>query len=129
MMMGLDVVFVFIIPIILVFMLANKMELSTSFFLPLVVYGLIFPICDALFLDPFTLLVYPQYFITFLIGGIGFGLIGLSGKIYPGDLLKSLMIYSFGISIIMINSFNIIPVLYYVVTGDMTPLQQISNFF
>jgi len=129
MMLGLDVAFVFIIPIILVLVLAKKMDLWICFFLPFVIYGLIFPICDALFLNPFALLGYPQYYVSFLIGGVGLGLFGITGKIYSSNFKKSLIVYTFAITITMINSINIILVFYYVLTGDLATLQQIPNFF
>jgi hypothetical protein len=60
---------------------------------------------------------------------VGLGLFGITGKLYSGDFKKSLIVYTIAIAITMINSINIIPVFYYVLTGDMAVLQQIPNFF
>lgn len=125
---GLNILLIFIIPVILVFALTHSMDLLTCFALPLAIYGILFPVCQAFFLDPFALLGYPPYYFVPLIGGIGLGVIGIAGKFRKKRLEKSLVIYSLGISIIMINTANIIPVFWYVVTGDPTPLTQIPNF-
>lgn len=129
MMLGLDVAFIFIIPVLLVLVSANKMDIRICFFLPFLIYGIIFPICDALFLDPFALLGSPQYYISFLISGVGLGLFGVTGKMYSKNFRISLATFTIAILITMLNSINIIPVFYYVLTGDVAALQQIPNFF
>jgi len=127
-MMGLSIFFVSVLPIVIVFMSAHEMEFKTSFFLPFIIYGLVYPICYAFFLDPLALLIYPEYYITYLIGGVGLGLIGLAGNTYHSEFKKSMIIFTIGMTIMLINAANVIPVFYYVITGDITPLLNISGF-
>jgi|SRR5208337_2770224 len=125
--MGIDVLFIFILPPVILFITADKMDLETSFFLPFIIYGLVYPVCYAFFLDPLALLVYPKYYVPYLIGGIGLGLIGLAGNKYQSEFGKSMIMFTLGITIILLNAVNIIPVFYYVVTGDITPLLSIPD--
>lgn len=125
-MMALDIVFVVLIPFLIVFISADMMKTTTSFFLPLINIGIVFPICDVFFLD-LALLLTPEYFIPFLIGGFGFGLIGLAGNKYHGDFKKSMIFFTIGMMIIVMNFVNFIPITYYVLTGDAMILQLIPG--
>jgi len=125
--MGINILFFFVLPPVILFITANKMDLKTSFFLPFIVYGLVYPVFYAFFLDPRTLLVYPEYYVSYLIGGIGLGLIGLAGNKYQSEFGKSMILFTFGITIILLNAINIIPVFYFVLTGDITPLLSIPD--
>jgi hypothetical protein len=59
--------------------------------------------------------------------GFGFGIIGLAGNKYHCDFKKSIIFFTIGMAVILINSANFIPITYYVLTGDATPLQFISG--
>jgi hypothetical protein len=125
-MMGLAIVFVLIIPIFVIFLSAKTMKPGTSFLLPFVIGGIIFPVCDSFFLDP-GLLLYPPFYLSFLIGGFGYGLIGLSGNYYENDFKKMMIFFTVGMAIILANSVNFIPITYYVLTGDAAVLPLITG--
>lgn len=125
--MATNIFFISILPVVIVFISAEKMDFKTSFFLPFIIKGAIYPITYAFFLDPLALLPYPGYYIGYLIGGIGLGIVGLAGNIYNRKFIKSVILFTIGIAIILMNSVNVIPVFYYVVTGDITPLLKIPN--
>lgn len=125
-MMGLAIVFVLIIPILAIFLSAKLMTPRTSFLLPYLISGICFPVCDSLFLDT-SLLQHLSYFLPFLIGGLGYGFIGLSGNYYHIDFKKSIIIFTAGMGIILLNSVNYIPITYYVLTGDTSVLSLIPS--
>lgn len=125
-MMGLDIVFILLIPTLVIFISADTMRPRTSFFLAFIISGVVFPICDALFLDP-ILMLYPPFFIPFIIMGFGFGLVGFAGNNYHSDIKKSMIIFTMGMSIILINSASFVPIAYYVLTGDATILRLIPS--
>jgi hypothetical protein len=120
-MMGLDLLFVILIPFFIIFISAESMELKKSFVLPAIVVGILFPICDALFLSP-TLLLSPAFYIPFLIGGLGFGFIGLAGNHYHRNFSRSMVFFTIGIGVILLNSATFIPITWYVITGDAAAL-------
>jgi len=128
MMISMTLLFIFIIPILTVFFSMKSVNIRTSFLLPFLVTGLVFPVCDALFLEPFALLTDPLYYIMFLILALGLGLVGIAGNVWPTSAKKSIGILTIGLIIVLLNSMNILPVFYYAITGDMTPLYQIPDF-
>ncbi len=125
-MMGLDVVFLYLIPVLLVFILTDTLEPGMSFLVPFILVGIVFPLCDVIFLDP-TLLLVPEHFVPFLVGGAGLGLIGLAGNYHRREFKKSLVIFTLGIAITLLNSARLLPIPYYVLTGDASSLTLISG--
>lgn len=125
--MGINVLFVSVLPVIIVFFSTDKMDLKTSFLMPFFVRGLIYPVCYAFFFDPFAMLIYPQYYAPYLLGGIGLGLIGLAGNKFHTEFTKSLAFLSLGVAVLLLKAPNIIPISYYIVTGDATPLLDIPQ--
>jgi hypothetical protein len=125
-MMGLDLFFVLLIPFLVIFLSADSMDLKTSFLLPVIVIGFIFPVCDAMFLN-LALLVYPGFYIPLLIGGFGFGFIGLAGNHYHREFTKSILFFTIGMAVILLNSASFIPITYFVITGNPTSLMLIPG--
>jgi len=123
--LAVNVIFVFFLPVVIVFILAERMEQKTSFFLPFFINGFIYPVCYALFLDSPALLLSPNYYITYLIGGVALGLIGLAGNIYRCDFLKSVALFSLGVTIILLKSVNLIPVMFVILIGNIIPIMNL----
>jgi hypothetical protein len=125
-MMGLDLIFVLLIPILVIFISADTLKPAASFLIPFITVGVIFSFCDVVFLDP-ELLFYPDYYLPQIIAGLGFGFIGLAGNKYHADFTKSLFFFTAGMGIVLVNSAAFIPLTYYVLTGDSGILQIISG--
>lgn len=116
-MMGLDLLFIILIPLLVIFISTESMEPKKGFLFPAIVVGILFPLCDALFLNP-ILLLSPAFYTPFLMGGLGFGLIGLAGCHYHRDFFRSIVFFTLGMGVILLNSATFIPITWYVITGD-----------
>jgi hypothetical protein len=125
--MGINVLFVSLLPVIIVFIAADKMDLKTSFFLPFFIRGIVYPVCYAFFFNPFAMLGYPPYYAPYLLGGISLGLIGLAGNKFNTEFTKSMVFFTLGIAVMLLKAPNVIPIFYFVVTGDATPLLNIPE--
>jgi hypothetical protein len=115
--LGAGVLFLLIIPVFLVIEGFRYTTPTVGFFVPLVLYALIFPVLDSLFFDlnKFSDL---SVIIPAVIGGIGFGLIGVGSYHMKKSILNAFMWVTVGTTLIFLSSPTILQAFLYVISGD-----------
>ena len=116
-MQGIAILFAVIVPVFILLDGFQFRPITEGFFVPLVLYAIMFPLFNSLihhenlFLDPMILF-------QGIIGGIGFGLIGLGAFHMKNNVPKTFALATTGITIIFLSTPVILAVFLYVLTGD-----------
>jgi hypothetical protein len=116
-MLGVGILFLFLLPVFLVFEGFHYTTPTVGFFVPLVLYALAFPLLDSLFFDLsrfFDLTV----IIPSIIGGIGFGLIGVGSYHMKRSSLNAFIWATIGTTLIFLSSPEILQAFLYILSGD-----------
>jgi hypothetical protein len=115
--LGAGVLFLLIIPVFLVIEGFRYTTPTIGFFVPFLLYALIFPVLDSLFFDlnKFSDL---SVIIPAVIGGIGFGLIGVGSYHMKKSILNAFMWVTVGTTLIFLSSPTILQAFLYVISGD-----------
>ena len=93
-------------------------SIMAAFFIPLLLYSLMFPLFNSL-ISHINLFFTPAVIIPALIGGLGFGLIGLGAYHLRGGIARSFTLVTAGLTIIFLSSPMILAGFLFVLTGDL----------
>ena len=117
--LGIAIIFAILFPVFILLEGFRYSSILAGFFIPLVLYTLMFPLFGSLvyhinmFLDPSV--VAPA-----LTGGIGFGLIGLAAYHSRHGALRAFALVTAGLTIIFLSSPAILTAFLFVITGNIT---------
>jgi len=118
-MMGVAILFAILVPVFILIEGFRYRSIMAGFFIPLLLYTLMFPLFNSLvyhinlFFNPWTI-------IPALVGGIGFGLIGLGSYHLRNGVSKTFALVTAGVTIIFLSSPMILGIFIYVLTGNLT---------
>jgi hypothetical protein len=115
--LGVGILFLLIIPVFLVIEGFRYTTPTLGFFVPFVLYALVFPVLDSLFFDLNRFLDL-SVIIPSVIGGIGFGLIGVGSYHMKRSFLNACIWATVGITLIFLSSPDILQAFLYVISGD-----------
>lgn len=115
--LGVGILFLLIIPVFLVIEGFRYTTPTLGFFVPFVLYALVFPVLDSLFFDP-TRFLDLSVIIPSVIGGIGFGLIGVGSYHMKRSFLNACIWATVGTTLIFLSSPDILQAFLYVISGD-----------
>jgi hypothetical protein len=105
-MMGLGLLFVFIIPVIITIAGFRHLAPLLAFIIPFMLYAIIVPIFDSLWLQ-YNLLGNPGLIMLKIIGGAGFGIIGIGACRLKENIFFAVIIIVTGILIVLTNAPNL----------------------
>ncbi len=117
--MGLIIVFAILMP---AFMLLEGFRYSSilaGFFVPLVLYALMYPLFVS-FISHANMFLEMSVVAPALVGGIGFGLIGLAAYHSRTAIINAIVLATAGLTIVFLSSPGILTAFLFVVTGDFT---------
>jgi hypothetical protein len=117
---GVAVLFAILVPVFIVLEGFRYASISIGFFVPLALYTFMFPLFNSL-LYHLNLFFNPAVILPAIIGGIGFGLIGLGAYHQKNNVSKTFALVTAGITIIFLSSPMILAGFLYVLTGDLSP--------
>jgi len=115
---GIAIIFAILVPVFIVLEGFQYMAITDCFFVPLVLYACMFALFNSavyhlnLFLDPATL-------VPAVIGGVGFGLIGLGAYHMRNNIPRTFAMATAGITIIFLSSPTVLTAFLYVATGHL----------
>jgi len=115
--LGAGVLFLLIIPVFLVIEGFRYTTPTVGFFVPFILYALVFPVLDSVFFD-LNKFFDPAVIIPAVIGGIGFGLIGVASYHMKKSFLNAFMWAILGTTLIFLSSPTILQAFLYVISGD-----------
>jgi len=119
-MQGIAILFAILVPVFIVLEGFQYTTITAGFFVPLALYAFVFPLFNSL-IRHLNLFLDPAIIIPAIIGGIGFGLIGLGAYHLKNDVTKTFALVTAGITIIFLSSPMILAGFFYVLTGDLSP--------
>jgi len=125
-MQGIAILFAILVPVFIVLEGFQYTSITNGFFVPLIMYILMFSLFNSLihhlnlFLDP--TIIFPA-----VIGGIGFGLIGLGAYHMQKNTSKTFALVTAGITIIFLSTPMILAGFFYVLTGDLSSFPAIIS--
>lgn len=117
--MGAAIIFAILVPVFILIEGFRYSSILAGFFTPLLLYSVMYPLFNSL-LYHINLFLHPATILPALIGGLGFGLIGLGAYHMRGGLARSFALVTAGLTIIFLSTPMILAVFLYVVTGDFT---------
>jgi hypothetical protein len=117
-MMGIAILFAILVPVFILLEGFRYSSIMAGFFIPLLLYALMFPLFNSLIYH-INLFLTPMITIPTIIGGIGFGLIGLGAYHLRSGVSKTFAMVTAGITIIFLSSPMILAVFMYVLTGNL----------
>jgi len=119
-MQGIAILFAVLVPVFIVLEGFQYTTITAGFFVPLALYAFMFPLFNSL-IRHLNLFLDPAIIIPAIIGGIGFGLIGLGAYHLKNNVTKTFALVTAGITIIFLSSPMILAGFLYVLTGDLSP--------
>jgi hypothetical protein len=114
---GLAILFIIFIPVFLVIEGFKYTTPSAGFFIPLFLYALTIPLFDS-FLLHMNLLIDPSVVVPQVIGGIGFGIIGVGSYNLKRSVLVCFICATVGLTLIFLSAPHILQSFLYVISGD-----------
>lgn len=127
--LGFGIIFNTIIPILLAYTHFGRMGFWIGVNALFISYGMLYPIFNAALLGSIALLCEVTYIVPLMVGGLGLAFIGCGSCFSRVDRVLSRTCVTCGMMIFILRAPNVIPVSYFVFTGDDTILQLIPNFF
>jgi hypothetical protein len=115
---GAAIIFAILVPVFILLEGFRYSSITAGFFIPLLLYTLMFPLFNSLIYH-LNLFLNPAVIIPAIIGGIGFGLIGLGAYHMRNGLSKTFALVTAGITIIFLSSPMVLAVFLYVLTGNL----------
>jgi hypothetical protein len=115
---GLAILFAILVPVFILLEGFRYSSIMTGFIIPLLLYTLMFPLFNSLVYHV-NLFFNPAIIIPALIGGIGFGLIGLGAYHLRSGVSKTFALVTAGLTIIFLSSPMVLAVFLYVLTGNL----------
>lgn len=116
--MGIAILFAILIPVFILLEGFRYNSIMAGFFIPLLLYALMFPLFNSLIYH-LNMFLSPTIIIPAIIGGIGFGMIGLGAYHLRSGVSKTFALVTAGLTIIFLSSPMILAVFLYVLTGDL----------
>jgi hypothetical protein len=116
--MGIAILFAILFPVFILLEGFRYSSILAGFFIPLVLYTLMFPLFNSL-VSRMNLFLDPMVIIPAFIGGIGFGLIGLGAYHSRRGILRTFALVTAGLTIIFLSSPTILSVFLFVITGNV----------
>ena len=117
-MMGAAILFAILVPVFILLEGFRYSSIMAAFFMPLLIYTLMFPLFNSL-ISHINLFFSPVIIIPAIIGGIGFGLIGLGAYHLRGGVAKTFALVTAGLTIIFLSSPMVLAGFLFVLTGDL----------
>ena len=118
-MQGIAILFAILVPVFIILEGFQDISITNGFFVPLALYAIMFPLFNSL-IHHLNLFFDPAIIIPALIGGIGFGLIGLGAYHLNRNGAKTFALVTAGITIIFLSTPAILAGFLYVFTGDLS---------
>jgi hypothetical protein len=118
-MMGVAVLFAILVPVFILIEGFRYGSIMAGFFIPALVYTLMFSLFNSLIYH-LNLFFNPAIVIPAIIGGIGFGLIGLGAYHMRSGVSKTFALVTAGLTIIFLSSPMVLALFLYVLTGNLT---------
>jgi hypothetical protein len=115
-MRGFFILFMLFVPVFLVMEGFRHSTPTAGFFIPLFVYALAYPLFESMLLH-LNLFFNPDVIVPSVIGGIGFGIIGVGSYHFKRDILLSFVLATAGITIIFLVSPGVFLEFQYLVSG------------
>ena len=116
---GIAILFAILVPVFILLEGFRYNSIMAGFFIPLALYALMFPLFNSL-LYHLNLFLDPTVIVPALIGGFGFGLIGLGAYHMRNGVSKTFALVTAGVTIIFLSSPMILGVFLFVLTGNLT---------
>jgi hypothetical protein len=118
-MMGIGVLFAILVPVFILLEGFRYSSIMAGFFIPLLLYSLMFPLFNSLIYH-LNLFFDPAIILPALIGGLGFGLIGLGAYHMRHGVSKTFALVTAGMTIVFLSSPMVLGVFLFVLTGNLT---------
>lgn len=116
---GLAILFVVFIPVLLVIEGFQNSNPAAGFFIPLLLYALTIPLFDSI-LAHINFLTEPSVIVPQVIGGIGFGIIGIGSYSLKRSWFTCVVCMTAGLTLVFLSAPDIFQSLVYVVYGTDT---------
>ncbi len=117
-MMGAAILFAILVPVFILLEGFRYSSIMAAFFIPLLLYSMMFPLFNSL-LYHLNMFFNPAIIIPAIIGGIGFGLVGLGAYHLRKGIAGPFALVTTGLTIIFLSSPMVLAVFLYVLTGDL----------
>ncbi len=117
--LGIAILFAILFPVFILLEGFRYSSILAGFFIPLVLYTLMFPLFGSLVYHS-NMFLDPSIVIPAITGGIGFGLIGLGAYHSRHGILKAFALVTAGLTIIFLSAPAILSVFLFVITGNFT---------
>lgn len=127
--LGFSIVFNFIVPILFVYAGSGHMGFQLSMTVPFIIYAGLYPLFDSVLLGSIALIYTTTYIVPMIVGGVGVAFIGCGSYFTRFDHVLSRTCIVCGTLIFILSAPNLVPVSYFVISGDSTILKSIQNFF
>jgi hypothetical protein len=124
--MGMAILFAILVPVFILLEGFRYSSIMTGFFIPLLLYTMMFPLFNSLIYQ-INMFLNPAVMIPAIIGGIGFGLIGLGAYHMRSGVSKTFGLVTAGLTIIFLSSPMVLAVFLYVLTGDLMSIPGFLN--
>lgn len=118
---GVAILFAILVPVFILLEGFRYSSIMAAFFVPLLLYSLMFPLFNSL-INHINLFLTPAVIIPALIGGFGFGLIGLGAYHLRGGITGSFTLVTAGLTIIFLSSPTVLAGFLFVLTGDLVSI-------
>jgi len=116
--MGMAILFAILVPVFILLEGFRYSSIMAGFFIPLLLYTMMFPLFNSLIYH-INMFLSPAVIIPAVIGGIGFGLIGLGAYHMRTGLSKTFGLVTAGLTIIFLSSPMVLAGFLYVLTGNL----------
>lgn len=126
--LGFGIIFNFIVPILFVYTHFGRMDFWLSMIIPFASYAILYPVFDSILLGTVALLCDTTFIVPLIIGGLGIAFIGCGSYFLRLDRVLSRTCFVCGILILILSAPNVVPVSYFILSGDGTILRLIPNF-
>ena len=115
---GAAILFAILVPVFILLEGLRYSSIMAGFFIPLALYALMFPLFNSL-IHHLNMFLDPTVILPALIGGLGFGLIGLGAYHMRNGVSKTFALVTAGVTIIFLSSPMILGVFLFVLTGNL----------
>lgn len=115
---GLAILFIVFIPVFLVIEGFQYTTPTAGFFIPLFLYALTIPLFDSMVMH-MNLLTDPSVVVPQVIGGIGFGIIGVGSYNLKRSVFICFICATVGVTLVFLSSPDLFQSLLYVISGEL----------
>ncbi|HVN73274.1 MAG TPA: hypothetical protein VMT44_01630 [Methanoregula sp.] len=118
---GLAILFAVLVPVFIILEGFRDTSITTGFFAPFVLYAFMFPFFNSL-VSHLNEFLNPSVIIPALVGGLGFGLIGLGAYNLEREPSRTFALVTVGITVLFLSSPAVLAGFLYVFTGNLPSL-------